>query len=149
MATTIYFDADYFRQLFPAFSNSTTYPDATIAVWWDVATGYINDQYGGAYCGTMSLKQQTLALNYMTAHLLYLSTTITANGSNGGGTIGVETSATIDKISVSVQPPPAPDAWQYWLQTSAYGQQLLALLSVAAVGGIYINPRPVLTAFRR
>ncbi|OWK47571.1 hypothetical protein FRUB_01270 [Fimbriiglobus ruber] len=42
------------------------------------------------------------------------------------------TGATIDKISVTLEPPPAPNAWQYWLQSSPYGQQLLALLQVVS-----------------
>ena len=68
----------------------------------------------------------------MTAHLLALSVMIAS-----GNTPGVMVAATIDKISITLEPPPAPNAWQYWLQTTPYGQQLLALLQVASVGGFY------------
>lgn len=144
---TIYFNATNFRALFPAFANSIVYPDFRLQVYWDSATSYITDRYGGWYNG-LNLKQQTLALNLMTAHLLYLSSQIAADD-GGGGAIGIETSASIDKISVAVQPPPAPNQWQYWLNTSAYGQQLLALLEIAAAGGRFYNPVPVFPAFRR
>jgi len=138
---TIFFDAVSFRALFPAFANTTTYPSATIQIWWDTATSYLSDQT--SYCNRMNVKQQTLALNYMTAHLLYLSG-LAITGQSGG----IEISSSIDKISVAIAPPPAPNQWQYWLQTSPYGSQLLALLQLAAAGGFFFNPVPVHTAFR-
>lgn len=141
---TIYFDASVFRTLFPAYSNAITYPDVMLQLYWDMATAYINDKTSGYYCGGMNLKQQTYALNLMTAHLLYLADQV-----SGGNTPGIETGATIDKISVTIAPPVTPNQWQYWLQSSPYGQMLLALLQTAAAGGRFYNPAPVFTAFRR
>ena len=89
-----------------------------IQIYWDTATAYVSNRTGGCYTGGMSVAQQTLALNQMTAHLLYLSGLIAA-----GNTPGVLVGATIDKISVTLEPPPAPNQWQYWLQTTPYGQQ--------------------------
>lgn len=144
MSVRILFNATTFRELFPAFSDADTYPTIKLQLYWDTATAYINDVNGGCYVGGMTLAQQTLALNYMTAHLLALSALIAA-----GSTPGIETSATIDKISVTIQPPPARDSWQYWLQTTPYGAQLLALLQVAAVGGFYYGGFPIVPSFRR
>jgi Protein of unknown function (DUF4054) len=121
-----------FRALFPVFANTIQYPAAAIQIYWNTATAYVSNRYGGCYTGGMTLAQQTLALNQMTAHLYCLSGLIAA-----GQTPGIMVGATIDKISVTMEPPPAPNQWQYWLQTTPYGQQLLALLQVASVGGFY------------
>jgi hypothetical protein len=121
-----------FRALFPAYANTVFYTATTLQAWWDTATAYVSNCNGGCYTGGMTLAQQTLALNQMTAHLVYLNNLIAA-----GSTPGVTVAATVDKVSVTLEPPPAPNQWQYWLQTSPYGQQLLALLQVASVGGIY------------
>ncbi len=127
------YNDDAFRALFPAYSPKTAqFLPAMIQVYWDTATAYVSDRTGGCYTGGMSVAQQTLALNLMTAHLLTLSGLI-----QSGNTPGVTVGATIDKISVTLEPPPAPNQWQYWLNQTPYGQQLLALLQVASVGGFY------------
>lgn len=131
----ISYNDDAFRALFPAYFPVTAqFLPAMIQAYWDVATAYVSDRTGGCYVGGMSVKQQTLALNLMTAHLLYLS-----GLAQSGNTPGVVTGATIDKISVTLQPPPAPNQWQWYLNQSSYGQQLLALLQVASVGGVYVS----------
>lgn len=141
---TILFDSVKFRALFPAFSNSTTYPDAIIQIYWDTGTAYISDQYGSNYLGAMNLAQQTLALNYMAAHLAALNTAI-ARGDSGG----IVVSSTIDKVSVTLKPPPGDNQWAWWLNQTPYGAQLLALLKLASAGGLYFGGFPVSTAFRR
>ena len=123
-----------FRTLFPAYADTVVYPAATVQAYWDTATAYVSNRAGGCYTGGMTAAQQTLALNQMTAHLLYLGGQVAQ-----GNTPGVMTGATIDKISVTLEPPPAPNQWQYWLNQSPYGQQLLALLQVASVGGFYAS----------
>lgn len=143
MACIQYNDAA-FRALFPAYANTTTYPQATIQGYWNTSTVFINNQTGGCYCGGMNFKQQVQALNLMTAHLLYISGLIVA-----GKTPVIVQGAGIDKINVTLEPPPLKNNWQYWLNTSPYGQQLLALLQLAACGGFYIGGVPELSAFRR
>lgn len=132
--TQIIFNSTVFRALFPAYSNTTTYPNATLIAYADQATAYISDQTGGCCCSGMSLKQQTLAINQMTAHLLFLSGIVAA-----GETPGVLTGASIDKVSVQLEPPPSSNNWKFWLNQSPYGQALLALLQLAGVGGTYIG----------
>lgn len=135
MALTINYNDAAFRALFPAFSNTTTFPEATIQGYWNTAIVYVNNQYGGCYVGGWnSLAQQTQAINLMTAHLLALSQIVA-----GGNTPGLVTGATIDKVSVSLEPPPVKNQWQWWLSLTPYGQQLLALLQVVSVGGYYIT----------
>jgi len=144
MATLYYNDA-YFRALFPAFNSTVLYPLLTISAQWDMASGYITDNTFTACVAGMTPKQQVGALNLMTAHLLYLN-----NLAASGQPSGVVTGATIDKVSVTLQPPPEPNQWQWWLNQSPYGAQLLALLQVAAAGGRYYTAGvPVVPAFRR
>lgn len=132
--SAVIFVPSEFRTQFSAFSNATTYPDLTLEQWFAIAEVYINNPAGGCYfnprMSTAKLKQ---ALYLMTAHLLALSLLIAQ-----GQTPGIVVNAGIDKITVGIEPPPAPNQWQYWLQTTGYGQQLLALLQVASVGGFFI-----------
>lgn len=142
--TTIVFNATDFRAMYPAYSNQTVFTDSILQLYWDTATAYVSDQTGGCYVYGFKLGQQTLALNLMTAHLAYINA-LTSTGQAGG----VMTGATIDKISVTLQPPPSSNNWQFWLNQSPYGQQLLALLSNAAVGGFYFGGYPTVNTMRR
>ncbi len=134
------FDPTLFRQQFPAYSNATTYPDALLQMYWDMATCYISDLNYGCLQGTC----RVLAINLMTAHLLYISDLIAA-----GEVPTIVNNATIDKISVGLTPPPIKNQWQWWLNTSPYGGQLLTLLSSRSVGGFWTGGLPELSAFRR
>jgi ABC-type dipeptide/oligopeptide/nickel transport system permease subunit len=139
--STLTFDPTAFRALFPAFADPTAYPDALLTAYWDIAINYISPIDG---YGWMQGAARQLALNYMTAHLLAINGII-ANGQ----TPNIVNSATVDKVSVGLTPPPLPNQWQFWLGTTPYGQQLLALLQVFSVGGFYAGSLPELAAFRR
>lgn len=140
MADTITFDVSLFRSQFPAFANETSYPDATLQGYWDAGTCYISDQDYGALSGDC----RTRALNLMTAHLTALSDKI-ASGENPS----FEQSASIDKVSVTLTPPPIKSQFQWWLSITPYGSQLFALLQVKAVGGFYVGGLPENSAFRK
>lgn len=137
---TISFDIAAFRAAFPEFSNETTYPDVTLQMYFDMATCYISDLDAGCLTGSC----RTLALNLMTAHLTRIGTQAQA-----GGNSGFVTSSSIDKISVSVNPPPNANQYSWWLSNTPYGQQLQALLSSNIVGGLYVSGRPEKSAFRK
>lgn len=136
-------DVAQFRLLFPAFADETKFPDAMIAVWWDLATEYITEYDNCLISG----KTLQFALNLMAAHLAQTFTMI-ANGS-GTGTPGLVTSASEGSVSISMTPPPAKSAWQFWLSTTPYGLQLWALLSSLLVGGITLGGHPEINSFRR
>lgn len=133
------FNVAAFRVQFPQFANPTVFPDITLQAYWDTASQYIANQSQEGFCGGMTDAQLLLALNLMTAHLAALSV-IMANGS--GQTPGLVQSATIDKVTVSLTPPPVTDQFQWWLSLTPYGQQLLALLQVQSVGGFYVGGAP-------
>lgn len=134
MATTINYNDAAFRALFPAYASMVTYPQATLQGYWNSAILYINNQSGGCYFGGMNVAQQTQAINLMAAHLAAISDIV-----GGGQTPGLVTNATIDKITIGLTPPPVKNQWQWWLSLTPYGQQLLALLQVASVGGVYVS----------
>lgn len=143
----VVFDPTTFRAQFPQFTSVTLYPNAQLQMYFDTAEEFISnrDNLTACGCGSGSLrpKKLALALNLMTAHLAALGIQAAA-----GETTGLLQSATIDKVSVSLTPPPNKNQWQWWLNQTPYGQQLLALLAVASVGGYYFGGNPVLPAFR-
>lgn len=140
MADILTFNVTNFRLQFPAYSNVSQYPDITLQGYWDMAIQYISDVNWG------SLKDagRQLAINYMTAHLAYIAGLIAT-----GNTSVLVSSATVDKVTVSMTPPPLKNQWQWWLSTSPYGQQLLALLAARSVGGFYVGGLPESIAFRK
>ncbi len=129
MASPIQYNDTQFRALFPAFASTVTYPMATLSLYWGVATSYIS-QY--AQCD-VTLAQQTLALNQMTAHITQLNTMAATNQQ-----AGIVTGAGVGAVNVTLQPPPEVNQWEWWLNQTPYGQMLLALFQVITVGGFYI-----------
>ena len=132
-----------FRAAFPAFASEVLYPDEVLEGKYISVTCIISN-YDENQC--LSTKQRTRALYLMLAHLLRLDSLI-AQGQN---TVFVS-SATIDKVSVSVMQPPVSegDTFVLWLHTTNHGQEYLAIMSVATSGGAYIGGAPERAAFRR
>jgi hypothetical protein len=126
------FVPDTFRLLYPQFAAQT---DEQLLAMATEAQCFLADT--GCNCSSQMLM-------LMVAHLLTL-----AAQARTGGVSGQVTSATIDKVSVSVAPPPGgDDAWAYWLGLTPYGLQLLALLKRCTAGGFYVGGLPERAAFR-
>lgn len=140
--TSIAFDPVLFRAMFPAFASVTAYPNAMLTLYWSAATNYIEAEDLDA--GWLDTSSRTLALNQMTAHLAQLGVNAAA-----GLAVGPVEQAKIDKVDVKLAQRPAANMWQWWLSGTPYGQQLLALLEAASVGGMYIGGLPELSAFRK
>lgn len=146
-AQPIPFDVTYFRTTFPAFA-ATPPTDATLLGYWDLATVYVNDRDNS--CWMLEGKQRVLALNQMTAHLAQLYAVVAAADVPAQAQIGLDERAQIDKVSVSVTPPPVKTQFDWWLSLTPYGQMLLALLQGVTAGGIYIGLGvPERSAFRK
>ena len=137
---TIIFDVALFRQQFPEFANDTDYPDATLQMYWNMATCYISSEDYGCLQGECRRD----ALNMLTAHIARYYTQI-----NNGNDPGFVSSATIDKVSVSRMTPQQTDQWNFWLSQTRYGQMLAALLMVTGAGGLYIGGINERSAFRQ
>lgn len=140
--TTIVFDPVAFRAQFKAFDNAACYTPLVLQGYFDLALSFISTEDNCCYMLTGA--KRATALNLLTAHVADLF-----RQPGEGQTPGVMTSATIDKVSVTVKPPPDQSQFQAWLSTSPYGQMLNALLQVASVGGIYVGGIPERNGFRR
>jgi len=134
------FNSVAFREQFPAFTSTTKYPDGQLSGYFTMATAYIfPSDWGG-----MSGAQLQLALDLMTAHLAWLNQLIIAGNTSAAPVAG----ATIDKVSVTLVAPESKSAWAYWLNTTPYGKQLLALLRILSRGGGIVGGAPEGLAFR-
>ena len=69
-------------------------------------------------------QKRKLAIYLFTAHLLTIQSSIQDGQIQGGITV----SSSIDKVSISMVPPPAKGAFEYWLSQTQYGIEFLALL---------------------
>lgn len=141
--STITFDVTAFRAAFaPVFNSTVTYPDAKLQGYFDIGCSIVTNQDNSCYSLKGAARVQ--ALNLLVAHMAKLFDQIAA-----GDVPSLETSATIDKISVTVEPPPHGSQFQWWLSLTGYGQMLLAMLQVAAVGGAYVGGLPERSGFRK
>lgn len=129
-----------FRTLFPAYSNATTYPDAVLTMNWDTATLYISAEDYGWLSGAS--RERSIYL--MAAHITALSDIISS-----GQNPSLVSASSIDKISVTLTPPPIKNQFHWWLSLTPYGAQLLALLKMSAVGGMYVGGSAERSAFRK
>lgn len=139
-------DKPLFRSLFPEFADVVAYPDAVLQTRWDnEATLYVT----AANEGDLMDGKRAYAIQCMLAHLLRLTKLATAAGAGGTAVTGVVTQATVDKVSVTLAPPPARGEWGHWLAQTPYGVQLSAFLSAQAAGGFYYGGLPERSAFRK
>lgn len=141
--STITLDPAAFRALFPQFADPAKWPDAALSIQFGAATGYVSaDTYGD-----MPVAARTNALYLMTAHLLALGVIIAQN--NYSGQVGVVQGAVVDHVQITLTPPPVKSQWQWWLNTTPYGAQLLGLLDAQAAGGFFVGGLPERAAFRK
>lgn len=125
------FDYAGFIAQCPAYMNSVMYPESILQAYWDGATNYVSNI--GNF-GDIQGTQRQYALNLMTAHLVFYAGLIAKQQ-----VPALMQNATIDKVAVAVTPPPLPNQWQWFLNISPYGQQLLALLQANSAAGHYIS----------
>lgn len=141
--STITFNVSNFRPQFPQFADDAAFPDAMLQGQFDLATAYVSaDTYG-----SMPVAARTQALYLMTAHLLALGVILAADSYQGQ--VGVVTGSTVGNVSVTLQPPDSRSEWRWWLNTTPYGAQLAALLSMQSAGGFFVGGLPERSAFRK
>lgn len=140
MAGTITLDLPAFRAQCPEFGSAVLYPDITIEGYWTAATTYVSTNDYGALNGSARAR----ALNLMCAHLIKLADLIA-----DGNAAGIVSAAGVDKVNVTLAPPPVATQYRWWLSLTPYGAQLLALMRAKAAGGLYVGGTPERGAFRR
>jgi len=126
--------------IFALYANPVTYPEALGAAYWASAIFYISDI--GNF-GAIQGAQRQAAIDLMCAHLIFLSAL-----AQSGQVPGLMQTATIDKVSIGLTPPPLPNQFQWWMGLSPYGQMLLAMLQTNSVGGFYVGGSPIRAGFR-
>jgi hypothetical protein len=132
----IIFDPVKFRSMIPEFSDATKWPDELLALYWNQAICVAEDE--GDDCTEMQLY-------LLMGHLLKIHINTLLKNKQGG----FVSSSSIDKVSVTKVAPPSSDMFEWWLGQTPYGQQLLVMLQVAGVGGLYVGGLPERTAFRK
>lgn len=137
------FDPALFRAQFPQFADDTIFPDALLIGQFELACDYVSpDEYG-----RMSAAARRQAVYLMTAHLLALGVIVASGGYTGQP--GIVQSSSVGDVSVTLTPPPVKSQWRWWLNTTPYGSQLVALLEAQSAGGFYIGGLPERSAYRK
>ncbi|TCJ96149.1 uncharacterized protein DUF4054 [Volucribacter psittacicida] len=132
-------DIQVFRRIFPAFVGEA-FPDEMIETWGNLAKSYLSESW------LLNGERFSLALNLMTAHLLFSVSQSTKSNNGASGTVQ---SASQGSVSVSFSTPTTKNGWEFWLSTSPYGVQLWALLNSVGAVGCFIGGLPERQAVRK
>lgn len=125
---TILFSAAEFRTQFPGQFLDPPNTDTLLEVYWNTAICYVSADTGGP----LSVECRRRVINLVTAHLITIAEQTTA-----GEQAGFVDSASIDKISVSVQTFANQTQFQWFLSQTPYGQQAYAILQAQGRGSYY------------
>ena len=131
MAEEVVVTPEIFRERIPAFSDTEKYPDRVIENILETATCYITEKNRGP----LRDKCRVQAICLMAAHLLTLRDRMAQGGNNG--TVGAVASSSVGNVSVSMVQPPNQTQYEYWMNLTGYGAELLRLLAIFSNGGIY------------
>ena len=142
MFSVKHFDATRFRTRFPAFKDND---DETLERYFEIAEIFFSDNDGPLLSG----RALDLARELLTAHCLSIRISSQEGTTSSSSSTGIISRSTIDKVSVEFSPPPFSDGFDYWANSSTYGQQLLALLKAKSAGGFYFGGRCERKAFRK
>lgn len=92
-------------------------------------------------CGRLKDEQRKSAIYLMTAHLSVLSLRNRSGAASGSGAAaGIVASAAVGEVNISYQQIPADDnMFDYWLATTPYGLELLAMLEMLSTIPFYVG----------
>lgn len=127
-----------FRDQFPVFSSTSTYPDTEIQFWIDLAAKLHSvERWGDLYDYGVSL---------FVAHNLSLefsSTSAAAAGQAPGQVVGALSSASVDKVSYSRDASSAMDPKNGHWNLTTYGLRWVKLVRMVGAGPIQVGvPSP-------
>ena len=123
-----------FRAAFPAFANTTTFPDATITFWLDQVPNAINLDLLGT--------SADLATCYFVAHNIVLAAQDAQNATVGsfGKVSGPITSSSVGGVSKSTDVASSSYSGAGYYNATSYGRQLYQLLRRFSLGGVTVSP---------
>tara|TARA_R110001606_G_scaffold141321_2_gene280501 strand:- start:27369 stop:27785 length:417 start_codon:yes stop_codon:yes gene_type:complete len=137
--SSIVFDIAEFRIRYPRFDGISN--DVVLRAF-ESAEMFVSNNTS-YYLNESRLKY---VLYIMTAHIIQIGVD---TASNGGGSAGIVSSTSIDKISVSFEDRLNNTAFQYFLNKTIYGEEILALFSLWSVGGYYVGGSNATLGFKR
>lgn len=131
------FPLESFLARFPEFDNSEKYPIANLQNYGDRAMMHITHSVPGM---PMVGHYREYALFLMTAHLITLDAQDDTDDP-GSSLAGTPFKATVGSVSIEATKPNSfnSDDWNYWLNQTKYGRELLAYLDTQCAPGIFIN----------
>ena len=103
--------------------------EPNIEIMINRALNYISPY--SCFCG----ERKQFIIFLLAAHFLALQKNIN-DGETAGG---IQSGASIDKVSVSLTPPPFSDNFEYFFSQTVYGQELLALFNLLISTPTYIG----------
>ena len=127
------FPVDDFLARFPSFSSKNK---SAVVESGNKAMMHITPDQPGM---PMRGPYRFYALFLMTAHLLELDEA--TSGEDGTSVAGTPYKATVGSVTIENTKPNAfqSDDWNYWLNQTKHGRELLAYLDAQAPAGIFLN----------
>ncbi|HIE5943667.1 hypothetical protein WK90_01565 [Burkholderia cepacia] len=126
-------DIAQFRQSFPEFNDTTTYPDSLVQFWMTVAVSLVNaDRWG---------ELTDLGVALVTAHHLALALKdqkTAAVGGVPGQVTGPQSSKAVDKVSASYNTEAVAIKDGGFWNATMYGVRYLSLAQMMGSGGIQL-----------
>ncbi|MDN7488484.1 MULTISPECIES: DUF4054 domain-containing protein [unclassified Burkholderia] len=126
-------DIAQFRQSFPEFNDTTTYPDSLVQFWMTVAVSLVNaDRWG---------ELTDLGVALVTAHHLALALKdqkTAAVGGVPGQVTGPQSSKAVDKVSASYNTEAVAIKDGGFWNATMYGVRYLSLALMMGSGGIQL-----------
>ena len=122
-----------FRANFPEFSCTQDYPDSTIEFWFTVADGLLNpERWANLY---------EYGTQLIVAHHLAIASRDQQAAHSGGipGTVqGVQSSKSVDKVSVSYDTKAVTNENEAFWNMTTYGIRLSHLSRMVGAGGVQL-----------
>ncbi|UVE57631.1 DUF4054 domain-containing protein [Burkholderia sp. EMB26] len=126
-------DVSQFRQSFPEFSDTTTYPDSLIQFWMTVAVSLVNpDRWS---------ELTDLGIALVTAHHLALAVKdqkMATVGGVPGQVTGPQSSKAVDKVSVSYDTAAVAIKDGGFWNATMYGVRYFSLAMMMGAGGMQL-----------
>ncbi|HGL4259613.1 DUF4054 domain-containing protein [Burkholderia dolosa] len=126
-------DVSQFRQAFPEFDDTTTYPDALVQFWMTVAVSLVNvDRWGDL---------TDLGIALVTAHHLALAVKdqkMAVVGGVPGQVSGPQSSKAVDKVSASYDTAAVAIKDGGFWNATMYGVRYLSLAMMMGAGGMQL-----------
>lgn len=126
-------DIAQFRQSFPEFNDTTTYPDSLVQFWMTVAVSLVNAERWG--------ELTDLGIALVTAHHLALALKdqkTAAVGGVPGQVTGPQSSKAVDKVSASYNTDAVAIKDGGFWNATMYGVRYLSLALMMGSGGIQL-----------